>query len=458
MLRRTRSVLLTAGLLAPALVLGGQSAAGAVDQDLVLSVTSGPAGTEVTASSASCLADPDGDVERYLEVLLISGTSPNDLLVGIGNGYDGDPATFTVPDWVDDTAPAIVEAKCVTYSWYDDAEVAEPYDSVSFDIEPSGGPVTQTRTLSRTELLAGQSLLVSAAGCTGGAYGGVAVFPGDDLSGRTFENVVARGDTKVEGGAFEAEVLFSNGGLMWGAGGMSGGPVVVDELIEIPTDIPAGPYALVAFCGGGEDASLIYEPTVIEITGSAPVGDLDLTSPVDSREFSLAGGSCTDTITAGLSATDLDTLFEDFDDESDSERDEQSRFRNEPGIGRPSSIPGATARRSPDTANRRSRSISAARLLDDDSFSLQDVTPDSDGFWAIDDAVSFDHGIVDGFATCGDPLADGFVYDPQIVEIEVAVEPPPTTTTTTTTTTPPSTPPVAPPPAVAVAAVPTYAG
>ncbi|MEO6988171.1 MAG: hypothetical protein ABI239_05925 [Aquihabitans sp.] len=98
-----------------------------------------------------------------------------------------------------------------------------------------------------------------------------------------------------------------------------------------------------------------------------------------------------------------------------------------------------------------------ALMLDDDGFTFLDATPDADGFWATDDSISFDHGVVYGFATCGDPLADGFVYDPQLVEVKAAIEPPPTTTTTTTTPNTPTSP-VAPPPAVAVAAVPKYAG
>ncbi|MEO6989808.1 MAG: hypothetical protein ABI239_14310, partial [Aquihabitans sp.] len=220
MLRRTRSVLFAAGLLAPALVLGGHSAAAAaVDQDLVLSVTNGPPGTEVTASSASCVSDFDGDVDRYLRVLLISGTAPNELLAGIGIsfGFDDSPATLTVPDWVDDSAPAVIEAECVTYSWYDDVETTEPYDPVSFDIEPGTGPVTQTRTISRTELLAGQALSVSATGCTDGEYGGVAVFQGRDLSGRTFDQSVTEGGAEIVGGTFEAEAVLSNAGTTWSA-------------------------------------------------------------------------------------------------------------------------------------------------------------------------------------------------------------------------------------------------
>ena len=49
----------------------GGARIGALDQDLVASATSGPPGTVVTLSSASCT--PSGDQEAYLDAQLFSG-------------------------------------------------------------------------------------------------------------------------------------------------------------------------------------------------------------------------------------------------------------------------------------------------------------------------------------------------------------------------------------------------
>lgn len=451
MLRRTGSILFATGLMAPALVLAGHSAAGAVDQDLVLSATSGAPGTVVSASSASCGSDPDGEIERYLRIQLISGTAPNERLAGIGTGLFGDPAVITVPDWVDDAEPAIIEAECLSYSWYDDDVTAEAYDPVPFDIDPGVGPATQTRTVSRTRLRAGQALSVSAVGCTGGEYGGVAVFPGDDLSGRTFDQPVTEGNAEIQDGAFEAEAYFNNAGTSWSASSTDDGPSIIEELTEIPNGMAPGPYALVPFCGGDGGISLVYEPISVDVTGTAPTDDLDLTSPKGSRAVSFAGRSCTATVSAGLFPIELDSTYGGSSGGGSGGR---TRLGDAPGARLRSPFT-RSAQPWRDPASRRSASMSMARLLDDDDLSFRDVTPDADGVWTTDDAVSFDHGLVYGFAMCGDALGDGFVYDPQIVEVQAAIEPPATTTTTVTTTT---TLPVTPPPAIAVPGIPNYAG
>ena len=81
---------------------------------------------------------------------------------------------------------------------------------------------------------------------------------------------------------------------------------------------------------------------------------------------------------------------------------------------------------------------------------LRDRTA-ADGSWAVGDTVGFDQGLAAGLAYCGDPLGDGYFYDPQGVEVDVVAD-----TTTTPVTVPPTTPPA--PPANAVAGTPTYAG
>ena len=54
------------------------------------------------------------------------------------------------------------------------------------------------------------------------------------------------------------------------------------------------------------------------------------------------------------------------------------------------------------------------------NYALKVVTPDGDGSWALADTVGFDVGVVRGYALCGDPLGDGFFYDPQIVAVQAA--------------------------------------
>lgn len=440
MLRRTRSILLTAGLVAPVLVLAGHSAAGAVDQDLVISATNGAPGTTITASSASCTSDYDDDFERYLQVQLIAGTAPDEVLVGIATGIGDRPATIVIPDWVDPDAPAVIEASCRSFSWSGDdvEERIDPYDPVAFDIEPGVGPSVQTRSISRTEVMARQGLSVSANGCTVGGYGGVVAFPGSDLSGRTFDQPVAEGDALVEGGSFEADMILSNASTDWYSSILEDGASFADGLIEIPNDLAPGPYALVTYCGDGE-TTLLYEPALIQITGVAPTGDLDLTSPADSRAVTLAGGSCTATVNAEFTTFDLRDWF---DDVVYVEPDQRARFdRSDAGAVPAFAAP--TARRS-----------ALDRVLDENDVTSRDVTPDADGTWTIDDSVSFDHGLVEAAAVCGDPLGDGFVYDPQLVEVRAAVEAP----TTTTPITPTPTVPGSPPAATAVPGVPNYAG
>jgi len=94
MIRRRNAILLAAGLLAPLALVGRP--AGAIDQDLVVSATTGPPGTEVTVSSASCVAPPDGDVS--LDVSFFTGTAPNQQIAAFASGYEGS-ATITILKW-----------------------------------------------------------------------------------------------------------------------------------------------------------------------------------------------------------------------------------------------------------------------------------------------------------------------------------------------------------------------
>ena len=139
MVRRTRSLLLVAGLLAPVVVLSGPTPAQAVDQDLVVSAASGAPGDAIEVSSASCVGDDD--VPRLLEVRLISGTAPDEVLVAIGSRFDGTAASrLTIPDWVDAAAPAVIEATCIELDFDLDGgggATEFAFDPVAFDVNPA---------------------------------------------------------------------------------------------------------------------------------------------------------------------------------------------------------------------------------------------------------------------------------------------------------------------------------
>lgn len=452
MARRTRSLLLAAGLLAPVVVLAAPQSAQAIDQDLVVSATNGPPGTQVAVSSASCTSDQAEDVERFLIVRLISGVAPDEVLAASAGAEDGDAAVLVVPDWVDPDQPAAIEASCFEYDYGTDTESEAPYDVVAFDVEPGVGAPTQVWSPSRTSLLAGQGFGVTGSGCTvaGAEYVGVDIVAGDDLSGRSWDEVVGYGWADLEGADFEGEAYLSNGEVGWYASQVDDGPVVVEDLVELPTDIPPGTYTVIVYCGA-EDEYLLYEPKLIEVTGDAPFADLDLTSPEGTRQVDLVGGSCTAGDVFGyLSAMDLESSFSGFD-----AADTEARAASVgAGVERPDWEARARGRRSGASArivDRATRTVSQRALGDADIVEFE-VLAVADGSWAVTDEVTMDRAIVDGQAACGDPLADGFLYDPQIVEVEAAVAPP---TTTTTTTAPP---PAAPAPANAVPGRPSYAG
>lgn len=436
-IRHRIAAVVCAGLVAPVAI--GASTAGAIDQDLVVSATSGTPGNVIDVSSAACapVDDPDGDVERYLRVLLISGTGDAERLAGIGNGFGA--ASFIVPDWTDPGAPAVVEASCITGTYTDDGyeETAEAYDPVAFDILPGAGSPTQSSTLSRDELLVGQSFEVTGTGCGADDFAGVDLASGGDLSGRSYgDDIVGWGEGQVEGGTFDAQVDLIE--LSWGVAWSSNGGKPFDIQTEGGrTDIPAGAYTAISYCATYDEATdtatyLLLPPQLVDVTGNAPIDDMALDVPDGSRTGTLAGGSCTSgDVVGSIRGVDLAAFEEEFDTGADRIRvaDEPTRSPARPSTGE-------------DRDTLRSRDVGH------EEFAAFAATPAPDGSWSTSETAAFDAGVLVGEAACGDTLGDGFFYDLQPGAVEV---------TETPVTVPPT---AAPQPAGAtpVAGTPTYAG
>jgi hypothetical protein len=416
------------------------SPAGAIDQDLVVSAASGAPGTVVEVSSASCAPlGEDVDGEQYVRVLLVSGTGDAAVLAGAGSGQGA--ARFIVPDWVDPAEPAVIEASCVTveYGWDDDTVTRFAFDPVAFDVLAGSGSPTQSRTFSRTSLLTGQSFAVDGTGCgtTGDDFAGVDLLAGDDPTGRSLDRLVADGGDLTDGGSFAVQVDLID--RSWGVGWSSddAGNVSDISIQEGATDIPAGAYTALTYCGTydestNESAYLILPPQIVDVTGSAPIDDLDFKAAAGSSDGVLAGGECTSGDVNGeimgddLADDSFDLLRRSVDD----------------------AVPSPLGLRT-----HGAEAEAATRAIGDDDWVEFTATPAADGSWDHTESASFAVGILAGIATCGDPLADGFAYDVRLAVVDVQATS--TTTTTTVTTTVPA---ATPAPAAAVAGSPTYAG
>jgi hypothetical protein len=448
-MRRTRLALIAgvAGLLIP---VAATTSASAVDQDLQVSTVAGPARTEVTVTSPSCpTGDLDSDTVGFLQARLISGTAPNEVLAGFANEFLGTTATIVVPDWIDPDQPAVIEAQCTLLTLVGDEVIDETfdYDPVAFDVEASAEPAVQQRTFSRTSLLAGQAFEVAGSGCflDGADTAMVEVLAGSDLSARSLSDTITGGDSDVDGGEFAAPVAMVNSMIDITVDGDGNSPDDV-QFTEVPTDIPAGDYTTLTYCSN-DTGSLMFEPETITVTGTAPITDTDLTVPADSRTATYQGGSCT----AGDVHVDLEAW--DLADLADQGPDPLSARLAHVGSAPLTAAGYASALEAPTRTGPSpfgQQKGHGPRGLADDEYLETDVTP-VDGNWTVSDSVAFDQGFVEGYAVCGDPLADGFIYDPQVAAVSVT-EAPPTSTTTTTTTAPASK------PATAVAGTPKYAG
>ncbi|MCU1357457.1 MAG: hypothetical protein JWM89_2875 [Acidimicrobiales bacterium] len=458
MFRRSRSLLLVIGLMAPVAVLSGPaSAAGpeaqgsTISQDLQLSATSGVPGDVITVSSASCAGA--GNVDQYLSVHLVTGTAPDEELAAAGSSDGGAAgAELVVPDWADPAQPAVVEATCFTFG--EQSDLSESYDPAPFDILPGAGAPAQLRTFSRTSLLAGQGFQVDVSGCNlaGADTVIVEVFATDDLTGRSldaaFIDEIGFGIAALDGTGATVDVPLTNANFGISVNETAQSDLTIDGVDEQPLDIPAGTYLTVAYCAGETSSqSLFYEPQLVDITGAAPTGSIDLTVAPNSRTVDVAGADCP----GGPVAVELDAissadLFGPTPGFLRGHGTHSTPFRR----ARPATTLSSTMRLASDATAVRSgsaRSTRAGQVVE------LNPTVDADGAWAATHTANFDDGVAAAFAVCGDPNAAGFYYDPQVARILVA----PPVPTTTTTATPPA-PVTPPPPAAALPGNPTFAG
>jgi len=443
MIRRRNAILLALGLLAPLALV--DSPAGAIDQDLVASVTAGPPGTTITVSSASC-TDPVDD-NAYLMASLYVGTAPNQQIAAFGSGSTGS-ATLTVPDWVDPDQPAVIEASCELYSDNGNDGYLE-YDPIAFDIEPGSGTPVQVRTFSRTELLAGQGLTVT--GSCGPALADSLVFAvvgsGTDQTGESFETIAGQGIAQAGAdGSFELPLFITNAFV--GIGIEENGSELTALTDEEPMDVPAGDYTAFIYCGidTADDSIQFLEPQLLVITGSAPTSDIDLLNTAGSTAVSLTGICEAGDVAGSIEAMSTEELANGFGEPIFDPSARGNRFQAaRVASARAASV--RTATRGP--ANLVRSPDGATRVIADGEVRDFDARPAADGTWQVGDDAGFREGVVIATALCGDPMADGFIYDPQGVTIEV-VEP--------TTTVPVTVPVTVPAPANAIPGTPTYAG
>lgn len=444
MIGRRTAVLLAAGLLAP-LVLTSAPAGAALEQDLVASVTAGPPGTVVTLSSATCVAG--GDDEAYLDLVAYSGTAPSEKLAGFGSGTEGS-ATITIPDWVDPDQPLSIEGECYQYSNELGGHDSITYDPIAFDVEPGGGgtPV-QVPTFSRTSLLSGQSTLVTGNGCPTNSLSAVTAMSGTDLSGREGSGDEAGfAYAPATSGSFEAELAMTNGSVVINIDGSEDDTTITSS--EEPNTLPLGPYAVFAYCVTDDMSGLMLEPSLIELTGNAPTDGIDLTVADGTPDVTLAGECAAGDVTGDLEGESIEQITGEIFDPPASMGDARSFARSPlPGSGDASDTSDGSTR----IRAGGDRGSATARVGGNGDATEFSVTPDGAGAWSLADSAEFDEGFVLGFARCGDPLGDGYYYDPQAVDIDVVPEPP-----VVPSTVPATVPPAA--PANAVKGTPTYAG
>lgn len=449
-MNRTTRVALAALLLAPVAVTAGPSAPAGAAPAPILSVTSGAPGTIVTVSSPDCVSDP-GDDESFavLQARLRVGVAPDVVLAGVGTGSE-EPARIAIPDWVDAAAPASIDATCSILEGDGFTEIE--LDPVAFDVLPGVGAPQQVRTFSRTSLLAGQGFEVEAAGCSlpGADYAAVGLLRGDDL-GDVEQESIAYGDAFVDGTGFEVGLVANDARVGYTVSASSegpGDPLSIDEIVadEHASTVAPGTYVAVTYCSAPDGTNLFYEPQLVEITGSSPSGDLDLTIAEPARTATLAGSEC--------SAGDVDAYLEAIDGQDLLDEEETfAELAEDPARRRPFAVIDDRrvergAPRTPAAPGRTSRDLA------DDGYLDATVTPEG-GAWEVADGIAFDLGIVLGFARCGDPFADGFEYDPQAAVVDLGPVPEPRPPATVPV---PATPIAAPAPAAAIPGRPTYAG
>ncbi len=439
--RRRIAIVLALGLAAPFALTA--HAAGALEQDLVATPTSGPVGTTITLTSATCVGT--GDDEVGMEAALYVGTAPDQQIAASTFGEGS--VELTVPDWVDPDQPAVIEASCFTFDPETGDDDSIDYDPIPFDVEPGGGTPVQVRSFSRTELLAGQGLGIT--GSCGPAFpnGFVQAFlaSGTDQTAQDYSTIAGYdfGLTEADG-SFEMSLIASNAAVYLNASFDENDDLVDISTEEMPLDVPPGDYTLYVACAGESQSVQYLQPGTVTITGAAPTDGIDLTVDGNTRNITLAGTCDQGDVTGGFEATSLQEFVGQFDAAPDARPGQEGLLAEVPrkanGVLAGHPLP-ASAVRGPG---------GSLRALVDDGYSEFATQPGADGAWSAGDTVGFDQGLAVGIAYCGDPLGDGYFYDPQGVEVDVE------DTTTTTVTVPPTTPPA--PPANAVAGRPTYAG
>lgn len=441
MIRRRTAILLALGLAAPFALAG--NAAGALDQDLVASTVAGPPGTAIELSSATCVATSSDD-EVGLEASLYVGTAPDQQIAASAFGEGS--VTLTVPDWVDPDQPAVIEASCYAYDSQTGDDDSIDYDPIAFDIEPGGGTPVQVRTYSRTELLAGQGMGITGSCGPGLPNAFVQTFlaNGTDQTANGYDTLAGFDFAGAESdGSFDTSLIASNAGVYMSAS-FDNGQLVEINTEEEPLNVPPGDYTAFVACISDEGESAQFlEPQAITITGTAPTDGIDMSQVGNTRTVSLDGSCDAGAVTGAFQATSAEEIGGEFDPAPDQRRAAGvlagiPRRGNGEIAGHP--LP-ASAIRGPG---------GSYKSLVDEGFSEFATDPAADGTWQARDEVGFDEGLAVGVAYCGDPLADGYFYDPQ--GTEVLVEEGPTTVVTVPTTVAPA------PPANAVAGTPTYAG
>jgi hypothetical protein len=303
-----------------------------------------------------------------------------------------------------------VRATCTEIA-FDDVEdpgdefVVTDFDPVPFDVEDPVEPVVQSASFSRTELLVGQAFAVDVAGCFVGndPTAEVALVPGGDRNPATFESLVAVGGASPDA-PLRAEVLVTDADWNVEVEIDGDGAIAREVVVEQGPTIEPGTYTAFTICADSLGGELLwFEPQLVEVTGVAPTGDLDLTVE-GGDQLRLAGGSCdASQVRYSFEAGG----FEGGSEPTDPHRDLQARRR----------LPGVEGAGTSGSLGRRA-------LFD----SLTEATiVGADGTWAVErlgpDAQA--DPLVVAYAVCGDPLASGFAYDPQALLRQVETPPPP---------------------------------
>lgn len=299
-MRRRLFVVVVSGLVAVlSVAIGGRpaSAAGALD------VTSNrvAAGGVLRFTVTGCPHSEQGAHAQNSRVLLVSGTSPQETLLGYPTLADDSGAeryVLRVPLWADPDAPARLVGECVrTEANGPDPEepvstVAFTFPDVPIDITPktssASGPVFRP---DRTTAEGGQVIMEAASGCEPNDYASVQLIEGGDLSGRT-EGDIVRADIAPTDGRGTAKIEVA---LVTDPGTPGGGA------------LPEGTYTARGGCGDDLDPAGVWaEMHVITVSGTNPSDAFDL--QIKGDRLVASGAGCADGEQVSVALTDVFTL------------------------------------------------------------------------------------------------------------------------------------------------------